>query len=160
MAEHVTSGSYNGFTINALDAKHRLSIPSDFRSVIEKKSLVREVMLAPHHLGKPCLVGFDHAYVDQRLAEIALKYGAVRNEEREDELLMATGFASPVAFDESGRIILNSDLRADAGVDRFVVFVGLGETFQMWNPQTFLEANRHNPVAARKIAAMIAAKGA
>ena len=156
----MVSGSYKGLTVNAVDAKNRLSIPADVRSLIEKKSASRELTLAPHPLGKPCLVGYDQPFLDQLVAEIALKYGTARTAEREEEMLMATGFAETLAFDDSGRIVLPADLRASVGIDKLVAFVGFGDTFQMWNPKTFREANKNNPVAMLRIDTALAARGA
>ena len=46
-----------------------------------------------------------------------------------------------LSLDGDGRIVLPEALRAHAGLATHVTFVGLGQKFQMWEPQRF-EARR------------------
>ncbi len=45
--------------------------------------------------------------------------------------------ARPLAFDVAGRIIIPSDLLQHAGITERAVFVGRGNSFQIWNPDKF-----------------------
>jgi MraZ protein len=42
-----------------------------------------------------------------------------------------------IKIDTDGRVILSSSLREHANIDSEVVFVGLGEKFQIWEPNNF-----------------------
>jgi MraZ protein len=42
-----------------------------------------------------------------------------------------------VGFDKEGRVIIPSELLQSVGIIDEIAFVGMGETFQMWNPTQF-----------------------
>ena len=48
--------------------------------------------------------------------------------------------ARPLAFDVAGRIVIPADLLAHAGITDRAVFVGRGNSFQIWNPAAFRAA--------------------
>ncbi len=48
--------------------------------------------------------------------------------------------ARPLAFDVTGRIVIPADLLAHAGISDTAVFVGRGNSFQIWNPAAFRAA--------------------
>ncbi len=61
-----------------------------------------------------------------------------------DELSVALyvalyGDVQVLTIDGDGRINLPEGLRAHAGLQAQVTFVGLGDKFQMWNPERFAE---------------------
>ncbi len=113
---------------SSVDAKKRVSIPASFR-----KSLGGEdsVFLWPS-LDKPCLEGGGMALVegfDASISELDLI------DERRFALATAIlGLGKPAKFDEGGRIVLESDMLAHAGIEDKVRFVGLGDRFQIWAP--------------------------
>jgi MraZ protein len=43
------------------------------------------------------------------------------------------GYATPVELDSAGRVLLSSELRAFAGIDRKVMLVGQGKKFELWD---------------------------
>ena len=45
--------------------------------------------------------------------------------------------ARPLNFDVTGRIMIPADLLAHAGITDRAVFVGRGNSFQIWNPDAF-----------------------
>jgi MraZ protein len=45
------------------------------------------------------------------------------------------GEARPSKFDEGGRIVLDAELLAKAGISDKAKFVGLGDRFQIWEPR-------------------------
>ena len=45
--------------------------------------------------------------------------------------------ARPLQFDVSGRIIIPNDLLKHAGITDTALFVGRGNSFQIWNPDAF-----------------------
>ena len=54
-----------------------------------------------------------------------------------DLISMYFGEAEQLPFDKDGRIILPKKLINHAQIDKNVMFVGLGPTFQMWNPESY-----------------------
>ena len=49
---------FNGSALNAVDAKGRLSVPAFIRSVIERRSDARAIIIAGHEVD-PCLTAYD-----------------------------------------------------------------------------------------------------
>jgi len=47
--------------------------------------------------------------------------------------------ARPLSFDVTGRIVIPADLLAHAGIKDRAIFVGRGNSFQIWNPDAFRE---------------------
>ena len=56
--------------------------------------------------------------------------------------LMAFAATEETPYDSSGRIVLPPMMRRKGGIGELALFLGTGETFQIWNPQTLLEDKR------------------
>ena len=52
---------FNGSALNAVDAKGRLSIPAFIRSVVERRSDAKAVVIGLHEVD-PCLTAYDRGY--------------------------------------------------------------------------------------------------
>jgi len=46
------------------------------------------------------------------------------------------GSATPVEIDGSGRILVPLTLRQVAGLEKHIVFLGMGSRFEIWNEKT------------------------
>lgn len=125
---------------NKLDAKGRVSIPAAFRAVLE-----RDGYKSGGSVGIYCYPSLDAPALDaggERLAQKidGLLSGLPDYSDERDELSVALyGDVQVLAVDGDGRIVLPEALRAHAGIDSQVTFVGLGEKFQIWEPGRFLE---------------------
>jgi MraZ protein len=53
--------------------------------------------------------------------------------------LMAFAATEEVPYDSSGRIVLPPMMRRKGGIEELALFLGAGETFQIWNPKLFLD---------------------
>jgi MraZ protein len=118
---------------NRIDAKGRVSVPASFRAVLTKD-------------------GFDGVYCYPSLDADALDGGGNRliakitsllegldpySDERDLLSTALYGASEVLKLDSEGRIVLTDNLKAHAGIDGDVVFVGLGDKFQMWRPDRF-----------------------
>ena len=136
--EHFFSGS----ALVAIDAKGRLSVPAGIRQKIERRSDTRAIVLTRHPT-EPCLTGFDtnyfrHLYLDnerRRIAEEANDPAASIARDRR-----SFGSAEEVPYDASGRILLSAKLRRRGQLEDLALFVGVGATFELWNPQLALQS--------------------
>lgn len=72
----------------------------------------------------------------EQLAAATDKFGVFDNE-LDDLTAMLFADARQLAFDVTGRIVIPSDLLAHAGICDTAVFVGRGNSFQIWNPDNF-----------------------
>ena len=52
---------------------------------------------------------------------------------------MAFAATEEVPYDSSGRIVLPPMMRRKGGIEELALFLGAGETFQVWNPTLFLK---------------------
>ena len=126
--EHLFQGS----ALNAVDAKGRVSVPAFLRSVIERRGDARTIVLAKND-SFGCLSAYDPAYA-------ALKHETDPSAELDyaRRTMMAFGATEEVPYDSSGRIILPPMMRRKGQLDELALFIGVGETFQIWNPKLFL----------------------
>ena len=60
--------------------------------------------------------------------------------EMDDLSAMLFADARPLAFDVTGRIVIPADMLEHAGITDRAVFVGRGNSFQIWNPDAFRSA--------------------
>jgi len=137
--EHLFQGS----ALNAVDAKGRVSVPAFLRSVIERRGDARTIVLAKHDQF-PCLSAYDPAYAALKHAKIE-RLAEKQETDPASELdyarrtMMAFGATEEVPYDSSGRIIVPPMMRRKGGLADLALFLGVGETFQIWNPDEFLK---------------------
>jgi MraZ protein len=125
---------------NKIDAKGRASIPAPFRAVLERDGYAHGSAG-----GIYCYPALEAPALDaggERLAKKidGLLAGLPDYSDERDELSVALyGDVQVLAIDGDGRISLPEGLRTHAGLTTQVTFVGLGDKFQMWQPERFAE---------------------
>ena len=156
---------FRGRALNAVDAKGRVSLPADFRGVIQsryrrsvhesgydpaaggadEKSRAGKAVSLVKDPERPCLVGYDEVFATDYLAKIKERHADKAGVERERAIRRDQGYfgtSEDVAWDVNGRIVLSPRLRARVGIDGLVYFFARGETFELWNPATFYAAHK------------------
>ena len=73
------------------------------------------------------------------------------------EAATSRGHAS-LGWDDAGRIILSADWRDWAGIDRLVAIVGMGDYFEIWNPETLRDAKKGDPLIVRAVTRALEAR--
>ena len=125
---------------NKIDAKGRVSVPAPFRAILE-----RDGYRAGASGGIYCYPSLDAPALDaggERLAQKIdrLLDGLADYSDERDELSVALyGDVQVLTLDGDGRIVIPQELRAHAGLGAKVTFVGLGDKFQIWDPERFDE---------------------
>ncbi|GAB4232192.1 MAG: division/cell wall cluster transcriptional repressor MraZ [Methyloligellaceae bacterium] len=117
---------------NKIDAKGRVSVPASFRAVLAWEGFS----------GIYCYPSLDDPALDaggQRLVDWnnALLAGVPDSPERDLLSMALYGASENISIDQDGRIIVPERLREHAHIDGQITFVGLGEKFQMWEPERF-----------------------
>lgn len=136
-----------------LDAKNRLTIPSDWR--FEASDDVRSVYLAiPNPNG--CITVCPPAVV-QKLIEAASQSN-LSAPAKQRALMMLARSASKVTCDKAGRISLDVRLLAHAGISGEAVLVGEFKKFHIWNPEKLASEDAKN-VSAEEMFATLAELG-
>lgn len=140
--EHLFQGS----ALNAVDAKGRVSVPAFLRSVIERRGDARTIVLAKHE-SFPCLSAYDPGYAALKHSKLERLFEKQEGDddaalEYQQRNLMAFAATEEVPYDSSGRIVLPPMMRSKGGIEDLALFLGAGETFQVWNPKRLLAESR------------------
>lgn len=133
---------FNGSALNAVDAKGRLSVPAFIRGVIERRSDAKAVIIGAHEVDS-CLTAYDRGYgrilhaenerrrLNEEGADAQAHYARARR---------TFGITEDVPYDTSGRIILPPMMRRKGQIEDLALFVGVGGTFEIWNPYLALKS--------------------
>lgn len=145
---------------NRIDAKGRVSIPAPFRAVLE-----RDGYGGASSAGIYCYPSLDAPALDAGGERLAGKIdrllaGLADYSDERDELSVALyGDVQVLGIDGDGRIVLPEPLRTHAGIGAQVAFVGLGDKFQMWQPELFAERREQARRKVREHRRLFAARG-
>ena len=135
---------FTGREHHTVDAKGRASMPARFRDVILETSTAAEasrlmvmpwfgecVRVYPHNRWRTRM----HA-LEAQLSEIdSFGYG----EDESDLRRLIYGMAIEIGMDGHGRFVIPQHVREEAGIDREIYWVGLGDFLELWNPERLHE---------------------
>ena len=118
---------------NKLDKKGRVSVPASFRSYLSNLG----------YNGVICYPSFNNSSIEacsqDRIEKISSAIDSLNPfEEKRD--YFATSVLSEsenLQFDTEGRVSISEKLLNHAKIKNNILFVGLGKTFQIWEPKTF-----------------------
>ena len=118
---------------NKLDKKGRVSVPASYRSYLSNLG----------YNGVICYPSFNNqsieAWPQDRVEKISNSIDSLNPfEEKRD--FFATSVLSEsenLQFDTEGRVSISGKLLQHAKIKNNVLFVGLGKTFQIWEPTSF-----------------------
>ena len=118
---------------NKIDKKGRVSVPATFRSHLNSMG----------YNGFISYPSFNHSALEacsqERIEKLSNTIDSLNPfEEKRD--FFATSILSEsenLQFDTEGRVSLSNKLLNHAKIKNNVLFVGLGKTFQIWEPKTF-----------------------
>ncbi len=183
------SDLFRGRALNAIDKKGRVSVPSDFRALIQTRhrrviaedgfepaagdaetrhANAGKVVIVVRDRDRPCLSAFENQYVRELSKRVEVRHEDLRGLEREQAVkkdLAMLGRADDLSWDVNGRIVLSPRLCEKIGIDpnaedakgNLVLFFAMGETFEIWNPLTFIAAMaEEDPDSADDVRDMLA----
>ena len=134
---------FRGESVHKVDSKGRVSIPAAFRRVLEEgdpdwvSGAQPNLVLMYGRRDGIFLEGFSVKgieKVDDMVDEMA-PFSA----EREALERMINTQSTQVQVDDSGRIVLSPKLREMIGVTGEATFAGMGDKFQIWQPDAYAE---------------------
>jgi MraZ protein len=118
--------------VNKVDRKGRVSVPAPFRTALTGQNFNGIIAFRSFKLPALEACGID------RMEELSARIDALPEfSEDRDALSSILADAQQLAFDGEGRIVLPELLCQHAGIGESAAFVGLGRTFQIWEPQRF-----------------------
>ncbi len=158
-----------------IQTRHRRVIKQDEFDPAEGDADARhaaagKVVIVARDRQRPCLIAFENQFTREYAAKIERRHEDLRGEERDAAIqrdMKMLGSTFDLAWDVNGRIVLSARLcerigvnpNAENGRDNLVFFHGVGETFEIWNPETFAAAMEgDDPDLAEDVRDMIADK--
>ena len=132
---------FRGESLHKVDNKGRVSIPAQFRRVLEesdpdfKSGINPSCVLVHSQKGKKCLEGYSISSINEvdDLVSSLPRYSRAR------EILerMLNAQSSYAQIDDNGRLVLSQKLRALINVSVEAIFIGMGDKFQIWEPKSY-----------------------
>lgn len=144
--------------MQAVDRGGRVAIPHAFRSLIEARSGERRIVLGFHET-LPCLRGYDIGW-SERAEEVFARRELAGEDAGKIQVEREAIFGNTHSddFDTSGRFIIPEFFRKEAGIDKQVIFVGAGPTFNLWAPDVLMATPGISEITRRRCADLLAAK--
>jgi MraZ protein len=125
----VSAFAFKGGPVLTLDGKGRITVPARWRDVL-MSAVQGQMMVSKSHVR--CLSLFPRPVWDQfetRLNALPASADGLRR--------LYIGSATEAAIDGASRLLLPPELRAWAGLEREVVFMGLGNRFELWDKSRY-----------------------
>lgn len=122
--------AFRGNFEHSLDEKGRVSLPSEFRSVLQKSGAASVVITNYISDGARCLEGFAVNAWEEFEAKLREKSRFNPRLHKLENFYLSRAAECPV--DKSGRILLPVHLRSYAGIERDVTFTSSIHGFRVW----------------------------
>ena len=118
---------------NKLDKKGRVSVPATFRSYLN--SIGYNGFISYPSFNHPAL----EACSQDRIEKLSSTIDSLNPFEEKRDYFATSVLSESVnlQFDTEGRISLTDKLLNHAKIKNNILFVGLGKTFQIWEPKAF-----------------------
>jgi MraZ protein len=140
--------------LNKVDKKGRVSVPSQFRSMLYGDDFSGIVIY--ESAINNCIEGCSIDRI-KKLSELIDDLDPF-SKERDAFATTILGGSAQLPFDADGRVILPKHLMDFASITEKAVFIGKGQTFEIWEPNKFevyfkktREQARKNPSLIRNI---------
>jgi MraZ protein len=118
---------------NNIDKKGRVSVPASFRSYLSNLG----------YNGVICFPSFNYqsieAWPQERIEKISNSIDNLNPFDEKRDVFATSVLSESInlQFDSEGRISLTEKLLKHAKIKKSMTFVGLGKTFQIWEPTLF-----------------------
>ena len=126
MAQMAFSGSFD----HSLDGKGRVIIPASFREALGDDFTIT---INPN---KTAVAIYPKAMWDQQLERLSHINPMDKVGIKYERYVMSVSFSGN-SMDAQGRVLIPSKLRAKIGLTRDIVFVGLNQTIEIWDAETY-----------------------
>ena len=128
---------------NKIDKKGRVSVPASFRSHLS--SMGYNGFISYPSFNNPAL----EACTQDRLEKLSNSIDSLNPFEEKRDYFATSVLSESInlQFDTEGRVSLTEKLLDHAGIKNNILFVGLGKTFQIWEPKIF---DKYKKVARKK----------
>lgn len=120
---------FKGINNINIDVKGRMAIPAKYRACIESNAASRMVVTIDTE--DKCLLLYDLSEwekIEKKITALPTFNKATRRIQR-----LLIGHATDVELDSQGRILLPSQLRSYADIDKKITLIGQGNKFEIWS---------------------------
>jgi len=117
-----------------LDAKGRVCVPASFRDILTAQN-TPGVYVCPS-FSEPALIGFGDPVLQSFHAALATQ-DPFFTPGLDDKAFAVLSMTQNLPRDENGRVRLPDEMIAHAGLKERVTFIGMGNRFQIWDPDRF-----------------------
>ena len=124
--------------VNKIDKKGRVSLPSQFRNALPKKSK-NEIILFKS-LKFKSIEGCSSERIDKianRIEELD-----IFSDDQDDFATSIFSEIIPTKLDKEGRFLIPENLKLYSNISNEVTFIGQGYYFQIWEPQAASERQK------------------
>lgn len=116
--------------VNKVDRKGRVSVPASFRNALVGQNFAGIVAYRSFKTAAIEGSGID------RIEEMTARLDTLDQfSEEYDSLSALFAEVQQLPFDSEGRVVLPEEFATHAGISESAAFVGLGRTFQIWEPE-------------------------
>ena len=137
-------GLFRGNALRRVGGDGGVRLPAFVRAALDDRGEERRVVLGVHEQA-PCLTGYDPGLAPAMQAELerlrlrdeAAGAGGAAHWARVHRLF---GLAEDADYDASGRVALPPLIRRRARIGELALFVGVGASFEIWDPHLAREA--------------------
>ena len=118
---------------NKLDKKGRVSVPATFRSHLSSMG----------YNGFISYPSFNHSALEacsqDRIEKLSNTIDSLNPFEEKRDFFATSVLSESMSlqFDSEGRVLIIDKLLSHAKIKNSILFVGLGKTFQLWEPKSF-----------------------
>ena len=125
---------------HTIDAKGRVSVPVKYREVLSERYDGRLIVTKDFD---QCLVIYPQEEWEQLFGK--LKKAPMMAQELKEFMRFYLAGAVDCSIDRQGRVLLPTELRNYAGIGKDVVFIGMSERIEVWNPSSWREHEESGP---------------
>lgn len=137
--------AFKGGPVLTLDGKGRVTVPARYRDVL-MSAVNGQMVVTKNPAG--CLSLYPKPVWDKFEADlIALP------ESRNALRRLYLGSATDAAIDSASRVLLPPELREWAGLERDVIFMGMGNSFELWDKARY--AAQENKLLEQDLSAQL-----
>ena len=118
---------------NRIDRKGRVSVPANFRSYLSNLG----------YNGVICYPSFNNSSIEacsqDRIEKISSAIDSLSPFEEKRDFFATSVLSESISlqFDSEGRVLIAEKLLNHAKIKNNILFIGLGKTFQIWEPKAF-----------------------
>jgi MraZ protein len=147
----MSAASFISTMTGSLDAKGRVCIPASFRQILTLQ-MTNGVYLYPS-FSDPALEGFGQVLMDKTTERLAAldPFLSPLHDDLSSQIISET---AQLPIDENGRVRLPDAMIAAAQLKERVLFVGMVQKFQIWDPDVYapIKAKRLEGARAARLA--------